>query len=86
MSMVGQIVKVTWCDAWFDFEPTNETFATEWPVETIGHCVREGEVVSIAGEKLGDGWRAVTHIPVALIRSIIPLVDGTLEVKRASAL
>jgi hypothetical protein len=45
-------------------------------VSTVGFLVRRGpRFVSVAQEILpdGDGFRAVTHIPVAVVEKISPL-------------
>lgn len=84
--MIGQLVRVTWTDAWFDFEADEAAFLAQYPVETIGFLVREGDVISVAGEKLPNGWRAVTHIPRALVRSVHALEDGTLGVQIAPSM
>lgn len=62
---------VTWRDAFFDFEekPDDEPRA-DYLVRTLGFYVRENEkFLTLAQEELpaGDGFRAVTHIPVAVI-------------------
>lgn len=84
MSMVGQLVRVLWSDAWFDFEHgKEEETRRDYPVETIGFLIRDEDgVLSVAQEKLPerDGYRAVTHIPRAVVRSIHPLQDGNLVV------
>jgi hypothetical protein len=71
------LVLVTWRDAWFDFdEPDPEDARADYLVNTVGFLVRKGpRFVSIAQEILpdGDGFRAVTHIPVAVVEAIAPL-------------
>jgi hypothetical protein len=71
------LVLVTWRDAWFDFdEPDPEDARADYLVSTVGFLVRRGaRFVSVAQEILpdGDGFRAVTHIPVAVVESISPL-------------
>jgi hypothetical protein len=71
------LVLVTWRDAWFDFdEPDPEDARADYLVNTVGFLVRNGpRFVSVAQEILpdGDGFRAVTHIPVAVVESIAPL-------------
>jgi hypothetical protein len=68
------LVLVTWRDAWFDFdEPDPEEARADYLVRTVGFLVRRTpQFVSIAQEVLpdGDGFRAVTHIPVAVVESI----------------
>lgn len=71
------LVLVTWRDAWFDFdEPDPEDARADYLVNTVGFLVRQGpRFVSVAQEVLpdGDGFRAVTHIPVAVVEKISPL-------------
>jgi hypothetical protein len=77
------LVLVTWRDAWFDFdEPDPEDARADYLVNTVGYLMRRGpRFVSVAQEILpdGDGFRAVTHIPVAVVETIAPLhgSDGT---------
>lgn len=71
------LVLVTWRDAWFDFdEPDPEDARADYLVNTVGYLVRRGpRFVSVAQEILpdGDGFRAVTHIPVAVVETIASL-------------
>jgi hypothetical protein len=71
------LVLVTWRDAWFDFdEPDPQDARADYLVNTVGFLVRRGpRFVSVAQEVLpdGDGFRAVTHIPVAVVEKISPL-------------
>ena len=71
------LVLVTWHDAWFDFEEADpEDCRTDYLVRTVGFLVNEGpRFLSIAQEVLpdGDGFRAVTHIPVSIIEAVITL-------------
>jgi hypothetical protein len=66
------LILVTWHDAWFDFDLEDaDCRHSEYLVTTVGFLVAEGpRVISIAQEVLphGEGFRAVTHIPVALIQ------------------
>lgn len=68
------LVLVTWRDAWFDFdEPDPEDVRADYLVTTVGYLVRKGpRFVSVAQEILpdGDGFRAVTHIPVPVVESV----------------
>lgn len=60
---------VLWRDAWFDFDQSNDD-REDYIVKTVGWVIHEGpHYLSVAQEKLpiDDGWRAVTHIPVAVI-------------------
>lgn len=74
------LVLVTWRDAWFDFEePDPEDARADYLVSTVGFLVRRGpRFVSVAQEVLpdGDGFRAVTHIPVAVVEKISPLHES----------
>jgi hypothetical protein len=68
------MVLVEWHDAWFDQDQTDvEEFRSDYLVRTVGFLINEGpHVVTVAHEVLpdGDGFRAVTHIPVAIIERI----------------
>jgi hypothetical protein len=74
------LVVVTWRDAWFDFdEPDPEDMRGDYLVTTVGFLVRQGpRFVSIAQEILpeDDGFRAVTHIPTAVVQKISPLQEA----------
>lgn len=74
------LVLVTWRDAWFDFdEPDPEDARADYLVSTVGFLVRQGpRFVSVAQEVLpdGDGFRAVTHIPTAVVEKISPLQEA----------
>lgn len=71
------LVLVTWHDAWFDFEEADpEDCRADYLVRTVGFLVNEGpRFLSIAQEVLpdGDGFRAVTHIPVSIIEEVTTL-------------
>lgn len=68
------MVMVEWQDAWFDPDQTDEEgFRTDYLVRTMGFLVHESpDVITVAHEVLpeGDGFRAVTHIPVPIVRRI----------------
>jgi hypothetical protein len=74
------LVLVIWRDAWFDFDAPDPADARpDYLVHTVGYLVRRGpRFVSIAQELLpdGDGFRAVTHIPVAVVEAMSPLQSG----------
>jgi hypothetical protein len=74
------LVLVTWRDAWFDFdEPDPEDVRADYLVSTVGFLVRQSQrFVSVAQEVLpdGDGFRAVTHIPTAVVEKISPLQES----------
>jgi hypothetical protein len=71
------LVLVTWRDAWFDFDqPDDEEIRPDYLVTTVGFLVRQGpRFLSVAQELLpdGDGFRAVTHIPVAVVETMTTL-------------
>jgi hypothetical protein len=68
------IVLVTWHDAWFDFDQQDpEDCRSDYVVRTVGFLVGDGPMfVSVAQEVLpdGDGFRAVTHIPLSIIEKV----------------
>jgi hypothetical protein len=72
-----QLVLVIWRDAYFDFDQrsTDDT-RSDYLVHTVGFLLSEGpRFVSLAQEVLpdGDGFRAVTHIPLSIVERIVPL-------------
>lgn len=71
------LVLVAWHDAWFDLDQTDpDDCRPDYLVRTVGFLVSEGpRFLSIAQEVLpdGDGFRAVTHIPVSIVESVTPL-------------
>lgn len=83
------LVLVIWRDAWFDFEESDADDArSDYLVTTVGFLVRRGpRFVSIAQEILpdGDGFRAITHIPVAVVEtmSTLPVPEEDEEEDRA---
>ena len=84
------LVIVTWRDAWFDFdEPDPEDARADYLVSTVGFLVRQGpRFVSVAQEILpdGDGFRAVTHIPTAIVQRICSLQEsGETDVSEIAA-
>ena len=84
------LVAVTWTDAWFDFDQAeDEEPRADYPVTTVGFLVRNGpRFVSLAQELLpdGDGFRAVTHIPLAVVESISRLrAEASGELRSFSA-
>ena len=68
---------VEWRDAWFDLEQEGpEDCRADYLVRTVGFLVREGpRFVSLAQEILpdGEGLRAVTHIPLAIVERMVRL-------------
>lgn len=81
------MVVVTWRDAFFDFDKTTaDEFRADYLVTTVGFLVADGPTfVSLAQEVLPDdeGFRAVTHIPRAVIERIEPLSTGEASVHAA---
>lgn len=66
------LVLVSWYDAWFDFESNGSPRKT-YVVQTVGFLIRDEDgVLSLAQEMLPDrdGYRAVTHIPQAVVSDI----------------
>lgn len=63
---------VRWLDAWFDKDETlPSAFAKSCPMETVGWLLREGDVISVAGERSEGPWfKAITHIPVGMVESL----------------
>jgi hypothetical protein len=71
------LVDAEWHDAWFDFEQsTVEDLRQAYLVRTVGFLVGEGpRFVALAQEILpdGEGFRAVTHIPLAIVERLVRL-------------
>jgi hypothetical protein len=65
---------VVWRDAFFDFDQSDvEDIRPDYLVHTVGFLIAEGpRFVSLAQEVLpdGDGFRAVTHIPMSIVERI----------------
>jgi hypothetical protein len=81
-----QLVLVRWRDAWFDFEHDASGWRDSYVVQTVGFLVRRDPgVVSVAQELLPgrDGFRAVTHIPMGVVESIVTLAHGEGPGRRA---
>jgi hypothetical protein len=72
-----RLVLVEWHDAWFDADQSEpDDVRADYLVRTLGFLVREGpRFLSIAHEVLpdDDGFRAVTHIPLAIVERITDL-------------
>jgi len=68
------LVLVTWRDAFFDFERgADDRDRTDYLVRTVGFLVRRGpRFVTLAQEVLpdGEGYRAVTHVPLPVVEHI----------------
>jgi len=75
------LVVVIWRDAFFDFDQANaDDVRPDYLVHTVGFLLADGPTfVSLAQEVLpdGDGYRAVTHIPVSIVHEIVRLEPGT---------
>lgn len=70
------LVIVEWHDAWFDVDLESvECRRPNYLVRTMGFLLSDGPVVSVAQEMLpdGEGFRAVTHVPVSLVQRIVEL-------------
>jgi hypothetical protein len=77
--MTPDLVIVRWRDAWFDFDEPDE-LQDEYIVSTVGYLVRPGpRFVTVAQELLphGDGHRALTHIPLAVVETVAVLEEIT---------
>jgi hypothetical protein len=81
------LVLVIWRDAFFDFDQHDpEDCRPDYLVHTVGFLVSEGpRFVSLAQEVLpdGDGFRAVTHIPLSIIERVMPLQATDLADERS---
>jgi hypothetical protein len=68
---------VIWRDAFFDFDQSDpDDVRPDYLVHTVGFLLAQGpKFVSLAQEVLpdGDGFRAVTHIPLSIVERIVPL-------------
>ena len=89
MKVAEELWLVVWRDAWFDFDDPEE-HRDDYLVSTVGYIVRENDrFLSIAQEVLpdGDGYRAVTHIPVHIIkeRHLLMVVKNVLSTPLAPA-
>ena len=78
------LVLVTWCDAHFDFErDAGAPARQDYLVRTVGFLLEDGpRFLSVAQELLppGEGYRAVTHVPCAVVESVVTLSPGGLAV------
>jgi len=67
---LGAVVVVTWRDAYFDYDEPDQPRA-DYQVRTVGFVVDTDDTwITVAAEALPDdlgGYRAITHIPRALI-------------------
>ena len=64
---MNDIVEITWRDAWFDTDAPAE-WREDYLVTTVGYLVRDSHIVSVAAEQTPDGFRAITHIPLTLVK------------------
>ena len=75
------LVLVIWRDAFFDFDQASaEDVRPDYLVHTAGFLLADGPTfISLAQEVLpdGDGYRAVTHIPLSIVERIVPLEPGS---------
>jgi len=81
-----ELVMVRWRDAWFDFEHGATGWRDSYIVQTVGFLVRrDAGVISVAQELLPgrDGFRAVTHIPMGVVESVITLARAEGAGRRA---
>ncbi|HEX9693518.1 MAG TPA: hypothetical protein VGA74_00765 [Actinomycetota bacterium] len=81
-----ELVMVRWRDAWFDFEHGTTGWRDTYVVRTVGFLVRrDAGVISVAQELLpgGEGFRAVTHIPMGVVESIVTLARAEGSGRRA---
>ena len=71
------MVLVIWRDAFFDFDQSDpDDIRPDYLVHTVGFLLTQGpKFISLAQEVLpdGDGYRAVTHIPLSIVERIIAL-------------
>jgi hypothetical protein len=73
-ALPNRLVLVIWRDAFFDFDQKSaEDFRSDYLVRTVGFLIAEGQTfLSLAQEVLPDdeGYRAVTHIPRAVVERV----------------
>jgi hypothetical protein len=76
------LAMIEWHDAWFDLDlESPDDRRQDYLVRTVGFLVSEGpRFVSLAQEILpdGEGFRAVTHIPLPIVERIVRL-EGSAE-------
>ena len=77
------LVLVTWRDAFFDFERDAGTLdRADYLVRTVGFLLERGpRFLRLAQEVLpdGEGFRAVTHVPVTVIERVDRLLASDVE-------
>ena len=78
------LVLVIWRDAYFEFDQHEaDDVRPDYLVHTVGFLLAEGpRFVTLAQEVLpdGDGYRAVTHIPLAIVERVQRLGPEPAEV------
>jgi hypothetical protein len=78
------LVLVIWRDAYFDFDQHEpDDVRPDYLVHTVGFLLAEGpRFVTLAQEVLpdGDGYRAVTHIPLSIVERVQRLGPEPAEV------
>ena len=81
------LVRIRWTDAYFEYE-SDGSQPIDYEVSTVGYLVAEGPTfVSIAAEVLpGGSFRAVTHIPAAIVVAVIPLQELDEELREPGSL
>lgn len=66
-----ELKRVRWRDAFFVLDETDQE---DCIVETVGWVLQDGPTyITLAGEKLPDGWRAITHVPAVLVQDVTTL-------------
>ena len=79
------MVLVVWRDAFFDFDQSDpDDIRPDYLVHTIGFLLTQGpKFISLAQEILpdGDGFRAVTHIPLSIVERIVRLDPDVAEIR-----
>lgn len=80
-AFVHPLVLVEWHDAWFEAdEAAPQHRRLDYPVRTVGFLIGDGpSVLSLAQEVLPDaeGFRAVTHIPLPIVKRVVHLEAAT---------
>jgi hypothetical protein len=73
---MNELILVRWHDAWFDVDHEAEP-REDYLVETVGYRIAaDDRYLHVAAERLpdGEGWRAITHIPVVVIDEVVELI------------
>ena len=62
-----ELIVITWTDAHFELDEGEPR--EDFLVSTVGWVLSRGpRFVRIASERIPDGWRAITSIPVEVVR------------------